>query len=581
MYVLGVHLGHDAGAALIRDGVVLAAADEERFAGIKHYAGLPMHAAEFCLRQAGIRAGEVDCVAVASDTVVPEMEFLLGFAPKQPGGSVRLRAATAVRRRLGLPAQHPPLYREPLGIRPDAEVRFVEHHLAHAASAYYTSGHTGKTLIITADGIGDRTSTAVWSAEDGRIRNLMRVGGEGSVGWFYGLVTEALGWWVGDGEWKTMGLAPYGDARTAAGALDAWIPRYRDGRLERGVNFGAPRFWRERGTYHWHFRDAAAVRAVVERVGRQNAAAEAQRLVEEEMGGFVEAWLRREGVRQGCFAGGVFLNVKLNQRVWEMGVLDRQHIFPAAGDSGLCVGAALLASHELAGTGVGRLDSLYWGPAFPDEEIEEALRTRKLRYARHEDDLPERCAELLSRGAIVGWFQGRMEFGPRALGSRSILMDPRDARNKEIVNAAVKYREPFRPFCPSMLADALPAYCRDARPEPFMITSFRVREERAGEIPAVVHVDGTLRPQGVERETNPRYWRLIRRFEELTGVPVVMNTSFNVRGMPVVCTPADAVKCFFDTGLDYLAIGSFLLAKDGVSPGLAPFPPPQPARGRE
>jgi carbamoyltransferase len=563
MYVLGLHLGHDAGAALVKDGVVLAAADEERFVGIKHYAGLPTSAAEFCLRAAGIEAREVDCVAVASDTVVPELEFLLGFAPKQPRGSVRLRAATALRKRLGLAAQHPPLYVEPLGIRPDAEVRFVDHHFSHAASAYYTSGQAGKTLIVTADGIGDRTSTAVWTAENGRIRNVMRVGGEGSVGWFYGLVTEALGWWVGDGEWKTMGLAPYGSAQAAAGALDAYVPRYRDGELERGVDFGAPQFWRDRGTYHWHFRDAADVRAIVERVGRENAAAEAQRRVEEEMGGFIQAWLRREGVRQACFAGGVFLNVKLNQRVWEAGGLDRQHIFPAAGDSGLCVGAALLAYHERSGdTTVRTLDSLYWGPSFSDEEIEAALRTRKLRYERH-DDLPERCGELLSQGAIVGWFQGRMEFGPRALGSRSILMDPRDARNKEIVNAAVKYREAFRPFCPSMLAEALPTYCPGARREPFMITSFRVREDRAGEIPAVVHVDGTLRPQGVERETNPRYWRLIKRFEELTGVPVVMNTSFNVRGMPVVCTPEDAVKCFFDTGLDHLAIGSFLVSKKG------------------
>lgn len=563
MYVLGLHLGHDAGAALIKDGVVLAAADEERFVGIKHYAGLPTHAAEFCLQAAGIQAREVDCVAVASDTVAPELEFLLGFAPRQPSGNLRLRAATAVRKRLGLAEQHPPLYLEPLGIRPDAEVRFVNHHLSHAASAYYTSGQTGKSLIVTADGIGDGVSTAVWTAEDGRIRNVMRVGGEGSIGWFYGLVTEALGWWVGDGEWKTMGLAPYGDAGAAAGAFDAYVPRFRDGELERGVDFGTPRFWRDRGTYHWHFRDAADVRAIVRRVGRENAAAEAQRLVEEEMGGFIEAWLRREGVRQACFAGGVFLNVKLNQRVWERGMLDHQHIFPAAGDSGLCVGAALLAYHERSGDPRTRpLDDLYWGPSYTDEEIESALRTRKLRYERHEN-LPELVGELLSRGQIVGWFQGRMEFGPRALGSRSILMDPRDARNKEIVNAAVKYREAFRPFCPSMLADALPAYCPGARREPFMITSFRASEDRAGEIPAVVHVDGTLRPQGVEQEANPRYWRLIKRFEELTGVPVVMNTSFNVRGMPVVCSPEDAVKCFFDTGLDHLAIGSFLLSKDG------------------
>jgi carbamoyltransferase len=563
MYVLGLHLGHDAGAALIQDGVVLAAADEERFVGIKHYAGLPVNAAEFCLQAAGIEARQVDVVAVASDTAAPELEFLLGFAPKQPGGSMRLRAATAVRKGLGLSQPHPPLYLEPLGIRPDAEVRFVEHHLSHAASAYYTSGQTGKTVIVTADGIGDRTSTAVWTAENGRIQNVMRVGGEGSIGWFYGLVTEALGWWVGDGEWKTMGLAPYGDAAAAAGAFDAYVPRYENGELERGVDFGTPQSWRDRGTFHWHFRDAAEVRAIVERVGRENAAAQAQRLVEEEMGAFIQAWLQREGVRQACFAGGVFLNVKLNQKVWETGVLDKQHVFPAAGDSGLCVGAALHAYHAASGdTRIRELDSLYWGPSYTDEEIEAALKTRKLPYERR-DDLPEHCAELLSQGAIVGWFQGRMEFGPRALGSRSILMDPRDAKNKEIVNAAVKYREAFRPFCPSMLAEALPVYCPGARREPFMITSFRVAEDRADEIPAVVHVDRTLRPQGVEQETNPRYFRLIKRFQELTGVPVIMNTSFNVRGMPVVCAPDDGVKCFYDTGLDYLAIGSFLVSKNG------------------
>lgn len=571
MYVLGVHVGHDSGAALVRDGEVLAAVSEERFTRIKHYDGLPWRSVDYCLEAAGIQAHQVDVLAVPSRQMGSELRFLLHFDLDErqlaPNRALRVGgyAWRRLRGRLPAPSRDGALIRTPTYLRP-LEMGLVDfvpvaHHLAHAASAYYASGMEGETLVVTCDGIGDGVSLAVWLGDEGRLVPLMKEGPRGSLGWFYGVVTEALGWWHGDGEGKTMGLAPYGDSEKAKGCLDPILPLYEDGRLAKGHDFGPPARWTEAGASHWHLSDAAYIQQQVAEYGKEHVAAEAQRLLEKEMLGIVRSWLGRFGTTQLACSGGVFLNVKLNQRIWDSGLVARQFIYPNAGDAGLAVGAALYGYHLRSGdTTLHPLRHAYSGPEFSNEEIERVLEVRKI-LGRRSEDIAAECALLLAEGAIVGWMQGRMEYGPRALGARSILMDPRRPENKDIINARVKYREPFRPFCPSLVAEALDDYLRNARADPYMITSFDVRPERWNEIPAVVHVDGTVRPQVVDRSVNEKYWRLIHRFGQITGIPVILNTSMNVKGEPIVCTPHDAVTCFFGTGMDYLAIGDWLVRK--------------------
>lgn len=569
--VIGIHVGHDANAALVVDGKVVASVLEERFVRVKHYAGLPVQAIAYCLTEGKIGIDQIDEVALTSKFTdggtlhkILNLERVTPSAPHEALVDRLLdffRDVYRSRRPLGLEA--PPIYYPVFQSKRPIRVRPVEHHLAHAASAFYTSGRRESTLIFTADGIGDDASLGVWRASaPANIERLYHEGASGSLGWFYGLVTEGLGWWVGDGEGKTMGLAPYGSTRGVEGVLDEFCPHYEGGRLVKPHDFGRIGFWTEVGTYHWHFSEASRIVELIQKHGREAIAAEAQRVLEREMTDIVRHWLLREGTRVACFAGGVMLNVKMNQRLWESGLLDQQHIFPESGDGGLAVGAALFGNASLGGEiGCEPLAQIYWGPAYDDALIRDLLEVRHLPYTTSED--PARAAaERLAEGKIVGWFQGRMETGPRALGGRSILMDPSKAENKDIINARVKFREAFRPFCPSMT----PAAARElldphARAERYMITSFDVRPEARGRIAAVVHADGTARPQIVEEEINPLFFRLLREFGARSGVECLLNTSFNIKGEPIVCHPREAIRCFYDTGLDSLVIGSFVLDK--------------------
>lgn len=576
MNILGVHLGHDSGAALVRDGYVLADTSEERFNHIKHYGSYPFDSLQFCLKQGGIGMEAIDAIAFTTYLSDPAIKVLFGLSDEEVHeliakndrfktlavgvSGVKKNIKERFFRRL---PEGAPLYVSPFKRRgKDVPIIKVEHHIAHAASAYYTSGFEDSCLIITCDGIGDDVSTAVWRGKGGKIAPVSRFGGSGSLGWFYGLVTEALGWWVGEGEGKTMGLAPYGSTEAFPDeVLTKYMPEYENGILKKKVDFGKIEQLVLMGAYHWHFPASVEVKEIVDHYGREDVAAKAQMLLEQEMKKFVGDWVRREKATRLATAGGVFLNVKLNQKIVEEGIIEKYHIFPGAGDSGLAAGAALYVYNQIAQKPViGKLQDINWGPAYSDAEIEAVLKERNLRYKKV-DDVVELSAKLLSEGKILGWFQGRMECGPRALGSRSILFDPRKAENKDIINARVKFREPFRPFCPSMTSECVADYLYHTRDEQYMITAYRVKPEKAKEIPAVVHVDGTCRPQFVHRDTHPLYWRLLHRFGELTGVPVILNTSFNIKGDPIVCTPRDAIKCFYDTGIDFLAIGSYMLSK--------------------
>ena len=562
MNILGIHTGHDSSAALVVDGKIVADVAEERFTRTKHFAGLPARALEYCLKSRNLTMPDIDVVAVPSDAGMPELNFLFDLQGARRERSGRQKEAVEFARRLfNKPEIKPPLYIKsfPLGTR--TEIVHVNHHLAHAASAYYTSGTRDQQLIVTIDGIGDGISIALWRGENGRITLLKSFGREASLGWFYSNVTEALGWWHGDGEGKTMGLAPYGDHSKCRGVLDKFTPKFASGDLVEAHDFGRAGYWNESGAIQWHFDESYEIQKLVQRHGAEHIAAEAQRVLEEQVKALVFPWLEKERTRNLSCSGGVFLNVKLNQRIWESGKVARHHIYPNPGDSGLAVGAALHAYFQANPSAPNyAIEDLYWGPEYSEQEIEDALKLRNLTY-RRVDNIEEFAARQLANDKIVAWFQGRMESGPRALGNRSILMSANRPENKDIINARVKFREAFRPFCPSLRWERRAEYLENARDEFFMITSFTCPEAKRKSVPAVVHADGTLRPQTVKQEFNPRFWKLLGEFEKITGEALLLNTSFNVMGEPIVTHPREAIRCFYDNGLDCLVLGNFVLEK--------------------
>jgi len=563
MNILGIHIGHDSSVALVVDGKVVADVAEERFVRSKHYSGLPIRSLQYCLDVANLSIKDIDVIAAPARRDVFELNYLLGFEgnQKQRRGP-RSAGISYIQRVLGVMIRHPPLYIESFPISKKTEIVHVEHHLAHAASAYYTSGIRDKQLVVTIDGAGDGASVCIWEGGDGKIRSLKKFPTSCSIGWFYSNVTEALGWWHGDGEGKTMGLAPYGDFNKCRGALDKFYPKFENGKILESHDFGRGYFWNEFGAFQYHFDESNEIKALIEKYGREHIAAEAQRVLEEQVGQIVVPWLEKLNTKNLSCAGGVFLNVKLNQRIWESGKVQNHYIYPNAGDSGLAVGAALwVYYHANLQAHIRKMHHLYFGPEYSNQDIEEILKARNLSY-RFVDNIEEEVAGYLAENKIVAWFQGRMESGPRALGNRSILMSANKPDNKDIINARVKFREAFRPFCPSLLYEVKDKYLVNSREEPFMITSFDVKEGIIGNIPAVIHIDGTVRPQTLRREVNPSYWKLIHRFGELTGEPLVLNTSFNIKGEPIICHPREAIRCFYDNGLDYLVMGNFVLGKE-------------------
>jgi carbamoyltransferase len=568
MQILGINAGHDAAACLLVDGEIVAIAAEERFTRVKHDSGFPAAAIASCLDAAGLEACDLDVVAIAGTQLPVGMERHLRLSPSQQAfvaaaRPVARRAAQVLRRdELG----DLPLSVERLSLAPECRLEHVDHHRCHAAAGYFTRQSDAPCLVLTIDGIGDDVSTAVWQGAGGLLEPLARWGREGSLGWFYGIVTEALGWQHGDGEGTTMALAAYGDPARLLDHLAAFHPVYDRGTLAAPHAFGRATEWNRHGTLQWHFPEANAIRRLAEEHSAADVAAAAQEILERQVLGLVKHWVGARGTRRLACAGGVFLNVKVNQRIWYEAGLEEQWIVPDAGDSGLALGAALHAWHARAERPPRPLGHLSFGPAYGDDAVREVLEARRLGYRRTTDPAGE-AARLLADGKIVGWFQGRMEAGPRALGNRSILMSPLAAANKDVLNSRVKFREGFRPFCPSIPAEHAAAYLDGGRPEDFMITSFRVAPDKRARIPAVVHVDGTLRPQTVRRDVNPLFHALLDAFGRRTGEYAVINTSFNVKGEPIVCHPRDAIRCFFDTGLDALVIGGFVLEKPGSLSG--------------
>jgi carbamoyltransferase len=562
MLTLGMNYSqmHDSSACIVRDGELLFAVAEERISRVKHDAGFPQLSIRACLDFAGVTAQQVDEVC---------------FGWPHPGAAYRHDLACFAGGNLPLTYQRglnstlhflsmwhrgggAKRFTQQFGAG-RARMRFVEHHLAHALSAYAYSGFD-EAAVVVMDGRGASEATSIWHGRNGALEHLMTIPFPDSVGYFYSEFTEFLGFHRNSDEWKVMGLAPYGQSGVDLGAFidpvgDGDGVPYRVHTRRLLANGAAP--------FAEMTRRLGAPRVAESEIDERhkNIAYAVQEACETAMLSVARLALAKTGSRNLCLAGGVALNSKANGKIVASGLVDKIFVQPAASDDGVALGAALAPYLDGGGKLPNRaMRHAYLGPAFDDDTIETALQTYKLRYTRV-DDAAEPAADLLSRGKILGWFQGRMEFGPRALGGRSILADPRDPEMNAKVNNAVKFREWWRPFAPSLNKECAGEYLESATDSPFMILTAQVRPEKRGEIPSVTHVDGSARPQTVEKEVNPLYWRLIDGFARRTGVPVVMNTSFNLRGEAIVNTPTDAIRTFFSSGMDALVIGNFVVEK--------------------
>ncbi len=564
MNILGISCYyHDAAACLLRDGRIVAAAQEERFTRRRHDPDFPVHAIRYCLREGGIGIDDVDAVGFY-DKPLLKFERILATAVATWPRSYRsfIRATPLwLRRKLWIPQT----IRRELGYSGD--VLMIEHHLSHAASAFLVSPFD-EAAIVTVDGVGEWATSTIGHGRDRDIELMREIRFPHSLGLLYSAFTYYLGFRVNSAEYKVMGLAPYGTPRyvdhvletieyddTGAFRMNMRYFSYAHGltmtgrRLER--LFGRPRREPESEIEPFHRDVAASVQRVTEEIVLRMAR-HAHALT---------------GSKRLCMAGGVALNCVANGRVLREGPFDDLFIQPAAGDAGGAVGVAAFLYHRVFERPREHAwEHAYLGPAFDADAVRECLDAAGMVYEElDEDTLVERTVDALVDQKVVGWFQGRMEFGPRALGNRSILADARHPENRDRVNLKIKFRESFRPFAPSVLAERAGDWFEIDRPSPYMLLVANVREDHRT-IPAVTHVDGSARLQTVDARTNPLYHRLIRRFEARTGCPVIINTSFNVRGEPIVCSPEDARRCFMRTNMDVLVIDRFFLRKEDQPP---------------
>jgi carbamoyltransferase len=558
MLTLGINYSqmHDSAACIVRDGELLFAVAEERISRIKHDARFPELAIQACLQFSRVRAEQLDEVCFGWQTAGPVYRHDLKLYALGVWPITYLNVLNSTRHFLSMWHQQSGAKRFAQRFGSIAgRMRFIDHHLAHAISAYAYSGFDEATIVIM-DGRGGWEATSIWRGRKGRIEHGLTIPFPDSIGVFYSAMTEYLGFVPNSDEWKVMGLAPYGQPGVKLEAfIDPEAAPYRvhAKRLTGNGTGLSPSLAALLGP------PRAPESEIQDR--HKNIAYAAQECCELAMLSVVRMAIEKTRCRNLCLAGGVALNSKANGKILTSGLVDKVFVQPAASDEGVALGAALAPYLDHGGRLPDRpMRQAYLGPSFDDDTVESTLRTYRLRYKRLSDPAAT-AAELLCRGKIIGWFQGRMEFGPRALGNRSILADPRDPQMNAKVNNAVKFREWWRPFAPSLKKETAGEYLEGATDSPFMILTAQVRPEKRSTIPAVTHVDGSARPQTVEKEINPLYWRVIDEFGRRTGVPVVMNTSFNLRGEAIVHTPTDAVRTFFSSGMDALVIGSFLFEK--------------------
>jgi len=581
MIILGLNAFHaDSSAALVRDGTLIAAAEEERFRRIKHWAGFPSQAIAYCLSEAGIKLSDVDQIAFNQDSRANLLRKVAYSVTNRPNINLVLRRLRNRRSRAGIPtllAQTFP------GESLRAAIHPVEHHFAHLSSAFHVCPFD-QAAVVSVDGFGD-FSSAAWGVAAGiDISTYGRVYFPHSLGIFYQAITQYLGFPHYGDEYKVMGFAPYG--RPAfLDSIRKMVRLVPDGGFELGLEFF--RHHREDIAYQWmngspEFGDLfspALEHLLGPRRGprdeleerHNDIARSAQAMYEEAFFHLLKDLQRRSGLTDLALAGGCAMNSVANGKVRRNTPFRRVYVQSAAGDAGGAIGSAFAVWHKLGGKRNFVMDHAYWGPAYDAAEISKILRARGYDIANarctvedisDEAVLCRRIAEAISKGQVIGWFHGRMEWGPRALGNRSILCDPRRPDMKAMLNDKIKRRESFRPFAPSVMEEAVAEWFEEDDSVPFMMQVFQVRQGKRELIPAVTHVDGSGRLQTVRRSTNPRYHKLIESFRDLTGVPMVLNTSFN-ENEPVVCRPEEALDCFLRTKMDKLVLGNVIIARRG------------------
>lgn len=602
-YILGISAYyHDSAAALLSDGAIVAAAQEERFSRKKNDERFPRHAVAFCLKQAGLRESDLDAVVFYDKPIIKFTRLLESYLAVAPGGwSTFPRALPSwLGQKLNLRGT---IRHEMPGLRADAPVLFTEHHQAHAASAFFPSPFED-AAILTVDGVGEWATTTVGIGRGHEVELLQEMRFPHSLGLLYSAFTAYCGFRINSGEYKLMGLAPYGEPKYVESIRTHLVDVKDDGSLQLNLDyfhflrgwrmtnakfdalFGGPRRLPETPVEQRHMDIARSIQVVTEEI-LLRLARHARKLT---------------GLPRLCMAGGVALNCVANGLILREKIFDEIWIQPAAGDAGGALGAALAVWHMRPNNPQPRsvqfpdsMQGAFLGPEFSADEIEAVLRSHGAVYRKMDTiALVDEVAGLLAEGKIVGWVQGRMEFGPRALGHRSILGDPRAPAMQSILNLKVKFRESFRPFAPAVLLERAPEYFELDAASPYMLMVAPVHpaqrlapptrsvglerlKQLRSTIPAVTHVDDTARVQTVTAEQNPLFHSILQRFEERTGCPVLVNTSFNVRGEPVVCSPDDAYRCFCNTEMDYLAVGDFLLDRSaqphaGVKQSFHPVP---------
>jgi len=567
MIILGLNAFHgDASAAVLCDGQLVAALEEERLNRIKHWAGLPVLAAKACLEDA-----RPDHVAISRNPRAHLTNKLVRVALR-PHRWLKLTSRAANSMRIAQVGKA--LVAEGIVPREARQVHFVEHHRAHLASAFFASTFE-EAAVISIDGFGD-FSSVMWGVGKGnQIEVRGSVSFPHSLGIFYTAFTQFLGFPKYGDEYKMMGLSAYGEPRFAEQVrrvvraegdqcrlnLD-YFTHHSEG-VEMSWYGGEPAlcalFSHKMAEV---FGEPRVPRSEIQQRDK-DLAASVQLVLEENYFALLNFVQKQTGSTAVCLAGGVALNCVANGMIFDRTDFRDVYVQPAAHDAGTSIGAALYVQHqELKLPRRFEMRHVYYGPEYSDSEVQHDLDAAGCKYHTvAEEDLIGRTVDAIAQGKIVGWFQGRMEFGPRALGNRSILADPRRKDMKEILNSRIKYREPFRPFCPSILAESADAYFETDYPSPFMVMAYKIKPAQRERIPAVTHGDGTGRLQTVERDVNERYWKLIHKFGEATGVPVLLNTSFN-ENEPIVQTPAQAIDCFLRTQMDVLSIGGFMLRKE-------------------
>lgn len=567
MKILGITpaRAHDPSAALLIDGKIIAAVEEERFNRIKHSAGLnPFAAVKYCLDTAGITMQDIDAVALCrSPEIVNKLRWEFAWRMRR----YPLYALLNIKRTHRYNRTYYKDAKELIGhfgrnIK-NVDFHYVEHHLAHASSAYHLSGFEN-AAILSCDGKGEFTSLIMAEGKDGKISKTMEMIIPDSLGYFYSLVTRHLGFKPNNGEFKVMGMSPYGDPSK----IDlSDLITHGNGTFKLNEDYIWPMLSMRRYKKYKKAKDLTEILGPMrEGDGLSepfiHVAAAAQKILEDTVIDMVRTHLSDILKRCNgklCFAGGTALNVRLNRKLLEMPEVESLFVQPAAHDSGTSLGAATYVGVKL-GEKVEPMQHAYLGPEFSDDYIKEVLERFKLPY-KYLENIEEETAKILADGKIVAWLQGRMEYGPRALGNRSILANPATPGVADEVNGRIKFREKWRPFCPSVLAERAPELIETKHNSDYMTFSFIVEKEWAKKVPEIVHVDGSARPQTVRQETNPRFHKLISEFDKLTGLPIVLNTSLNRRGEPMVCSPEEAVQMFYQCGLEYLVMGNYLIKK--------------------